>query len=137
MTLLSFTRRRVLAAAAFLGPVLRSDSAAHASPFLAAVHRAEAADAAFLRSGRISVRLLSPGVALPPDWRAYRDALRLARSDARMTLYALTPATPREAEALVAYLTERAARCGVPGAAKAARRHLRETFSRPYACGPP
>jgi hypothetical protein len=125
------TRRSALAAALALA-ACRSVPAA-ADPFLAAIRRAQAADAACREAGRFAREIQAAGLPLPADWRTYRIGLLQARTAARFELHTLTPSTPEAAAVLVAYHRDRAEASGDPVAFRAACRRLRKVAQRPGA----
>ena len=138
MILAPFSRRSLLGAAAFLGPLLRSGVAMPSDPLLAAIRITEAADMAHRAAGLASSSHMVAG-KLSAEWRARRDALARTRSAARTSLHALTPTTQAGARALVRYYADRVALAhpvNVRGASRAAQRRLREVFARPGACLP-
>lgn len=128
------SRRTVLGA--FL-VVVASRVPAASDCVLPAIRWAEAADTAYLASGRIAADRASAGLPIPAGWTAYRASLARVRRLARLDLYALTPTTPEAAAALAAYHTARGERAGSSGARRAARRRLRKVFARPGAVLPP
>ncbi|MEE7451551.1 penicillin-binding protein [Methylobacterium radiotolerans] len=125
----SVTRRSALAAAL----ALAAYRSAGADPFPAAIRRAQAADAAYRDAGRFAREIQAAGLPLPADWRAYRIGLAMARADARAELHALTPTTPQDGAALVAYYRRRAEASDDPAAFRAARSRLRKVAQRPGA----
>ena len=133
MTVLS--RRTILGA--FLAAVSSRVPAIASDGVLPAIRWAEAADAAYLGSGRIAADLAAAGRPMPAGWPAYRASLARVRRLARLDLYTLTPTTPDAAAALAAYHTARGERAGTSGARRAARRRLRKVFARPGAVLPP
>lgn len=124
-----FTRRAVFGLGALLGPLLRSGLATPSDPLLAAIRITEAADLAYRAAGLASSAHMVAG-KLSAEWRAHREKLAEARYVARANLHALTPVTLAGARALVAYYAARAERTGIAGAARSARRRLREVFAR-------
>ena len=126
-----FTRRLVLAGALALlaEPVWGFER----DPVLAAIRRAEAADAIHLSAGRLALELFGSHGPRPAVWLAYRAHLAEARRLARRDLHALTPTTVEGAQALVAFYAENVRRSGDPCSVKAARRKLRRVFARPGA----
>ncbi|MDV2987659.1 UNVERIFIED_CONTAM: hypothetical protein Q9R58_25465 [Methylobacteriaceae bacterium AG10] len=100
------------------------------SPFASAIRRARLADAAHRQAGRDSLDVFGPHGPRPAYWRAYRFGVMAERYSARRALYALTPTTADEADALVAYYAERVTLTGNPETARAARRRLRKVFAR-------
>ncbi|MCJ2108123.1 penicillin-binding protein [Methylobacterium sp. E-041] len=129
------SRRIVLGA--FLVVVASRMPAAASDGVLPAIRWAEAADAAYLGSGRIAADRAKAGLPLSAGWAAYRGSLARVRRLARLDLYALTPTTAESAKALAAYHTARGERAGSAGARRAARRRLRKVFARPGAVLPP
>ncbi|TXN73451.1 penicillin-binding protein [Methylobacterium sp. WL6] len=129
------SRRTVLGA--FLVVVASRVPAAASDGVLPAIRWAEAADAAYLASGRVAADRASAGLLMPAGWAAYRASLARVRQTARLDLYALTPTTPETAAALAAYHAARGERAGTSGARRAARRRLRKVFARPGAALPP
>ncbi len=134
MTLLPFSRRTLIGAAAMLGPLLRAASAAGPDPILSAIKRTEAADLAFAHAALPSTVVLDESARAPH--RAHRVVLARARFLARFDLHAMTPRTEQGADALVAFYARRAERTGSRGARRAGLRRLREVFARPDACKP-
>lgn len=135
---MSMSRRSVLA----LGLVPLAAPVAAVMPvpvdtMAAAIRRARLADAAHRQAGADSLNVFGPNGARPAYWRAYRFGVLAERYSARRALHALTPATPDEASALVAYYAERAEMTGDPETARAGRRRLRKVFARPGAPLPP
>ncbi|KAB7785995.1 penicillin-binding protein [Methylorubrum populi] len=106
-------------------------------PLFVAIRRARLADAAHRQAGRDTLDVFGPNGHRPAYWRAYRFGVLAERYSARRALYALTPATADEADALVAYFAERAEITGNPETARAARRRLRKVFARPGAAPAP
>lgn len=129
MILAPFSRRSLIGAAALLGPLLRTGAAMPADPLLVAVRLTEVADAAHRAAGLAS-KAHAAGGRLSTEWRAKREATARARFEARANLHSLTPTTAGGARALVSYYAARAERVGTRGAARAARRRLREVFAR-------
>jgi hypothetical protein len=124
-------RRSALGAA--LALVAYRATPAAADPFLAAIRRAQAADAAYRKAGRFALDTRAAGLGLPADWRVYRIGLLQTRTAARFELHTLTPSTPEAAAALVAYYRDRAEASGDPVAFRAACRRLRKVAQRPGA----
>lgn len=137
----SMLSRRSILSSALLAPMVPALPAAAeaAQPsslgFFAAVVRAKATDAAYRASGRVSMQNQAAGLPSSVEWREHRAALRAEREAARVDLRALTPATEAEARALIDYYAGRAEVGGTKAAIRIARRHLREIFARPGACG--
>lgn len=131
------TRRTAIASALalFAAPALGMPHVL--TPFAAAIRRARLADAAHRQAGRDTLDVFGPNGHRPAYWRAYRFGVLAERYSARRALYALTPATADEADALVAYFAERAEITGNPETARAARRRLRKVFARPGAAPAP
>lgn len=132
------SRRGVLAvmlAAAAVPPAIAATVRPDA--LAAAVRRARLADAAHRQAGRDTLAVFGPGAPRPAYWRAYRFGVLAERYSARRALHALTPATPDEASALVAYYAERAELSDDPETARHTRRRLRKVFARPGAAPAP
>ncbi|MCJ2021172.1 penicillin-binding protein [Methylobacterium sp. E-065] len=102
-------------------------------PFAKAIRWAKAGDAAYRRTGDCARATQAAGIPLPADWRSYRAGLLRVRTEARFALHSMTPATPAEAVALVAYYRDRAEASGDPVAFRAARRRLLKVAKRPGA----
>ena len=102
-------------------------------PFAEAIRWAKAGDAAYRRTGDCARATQAAGIPLPADWRSYRAGLLRVRTEARFALHSMTPATPAEAVALVAYYRDRAEASGDPVAFRAARRRLLKVAKRPGA----
>ena len=132
------SRRSILALG--FAPLVAPVSAAMSAPvdtMAAAIRRARLADAAHRQAGRDTLTAFGPDAPRPDFWRAYRFGVLAERYSARRALHALTPATPDEAVALVAYYAERAKLSDDPETARHARRRLRKVFARPGAAPAP
>nr|WP_137831793.1 penicillin-binding protein [Methylobacterium sp. L1A1] len=131
------TRRVVLAAVLSAVSAPPTVAVTRPDPLAAAIRRARLADAAHRQAGHDAVTAFGPIAPRPAYWRAYRFGVLAERYSARRALHALTPATPDEASALVAYYAERAELSGDPQTARAGRRRLRKVFARPGAAPAP
>lgn len=131
------TRRVVLAAVLSAVATPSAASAVRPDPLAAAIRRARLADAAHRQAGHDTLTAFGPDAPRPAYWRAYRFGVLAERYSARRALHALTPTTPDEASALVAYYAERAEMSDDPETARHARRRLRKVFARPGAVPAP
>lgn len=131
------TRRTVLAVVLSAVATPPAASTARPDPLAAAIRRARLADAAHRQAGHDTLTAFGPSGPRPAYWRAYRFGVLAERYSARRALHALTPITPDEASALVAYYAERAELSADPETARHARRRLRKVFARPGAAPAP
>lgn len=129
------SRRTILALglAPLALPVVAAAAPARLDTMAVAIRRARLADAAHRQAGSDTLAAFGPSGPRPAYWRAYRYGVMAERYSARRALHALTPATPDEAAALVAYYAERAELSDNPETARAGRRRLRKVFARPGA----